>query len=123
MAAGVKVEREKVDAIVKELILGRTYVEVALLFNLSLETIKNIAKRRSIIPASGQYDGIRQHRRTPPRRYEGKPRMVQADEPPRPVSSFSYAEARRLKARGMGITAIAAMLRAPYRDVMEALAT
>lgn len=91
---------------------GETAASIARGLNVGADTIRRIGKSHNIKPAADW--------RTKPR-----PRIVEAPimvEAPKvaPTYTFydpSHAEIARLKAKGLGVTKIAALLHLPYRVV------
>lgn len=102
-------DEERAD-IVRRYLTGEPVHLIARRFDVSTQTVKNCAKA-----ASAVFEGKRVWSRA---KKQDEPRQIVLAPPP--IAHFytpSLAEVARLKAKGLKNTAIAALLRLPYRVV------
>jgi hypothetical protein len=115
-----RMTEEQRQALLKQYVAGVPVAQIAYDFNVSQSYPSQLAARYNIRRGTRQYARERAAETEPAPLADVLVDDVAAPSPATNVSSV--AEIRRLAAMGKGRTAIAALLRCPYRVVDEALA-
>lgn len=117
---GPKLTHEQRERVVKAYLDGDRVAEIATRFEVSPHSVRTIVRRAGFIGSRPAKPYSRQ------RKVEQVIEPVRMAPPPAPVASFydqGLADILRLKAKGLTITKIAALLRLPYRVVDGAMAS